>query len=63
MTRRALLEGSYTLAVVEADSVRKETEPVLVFTWLTGEVQKQSLPIGRAARCSRRSSVSEGPSL
>lgn len=51
------------LAVMEADSVRTETEPLLVFTWLTGEVQKQSLPIGRAARCSRRSSVSEGPSL
>lgn len=44
-------------------SLRKETKPPLVFTWLTGEVQKRSLPIGRAARYSRRSSVSEGPSL
>lgn len=45
------------------DSLCKETKPPLVFTWLTGEAQERSLPIGRAARYGRRSSVSEGPSL
>lgn len=56
---RVLTEGSYTLTLMEAGSVREETKSPLVFTWLTGEVQKRSLPIGRAARCSRRSSVSQ----
>ena len=54
-----LTEGLCTLTVMEAGSFHEETKSPLVFTWLTGEVQKRSLPIGRAARCSRRSSVSQ----